>query len=107
MIMTWENPRTDTKWADAAFGPHHISDFLPAWVDVPDEFKHDSNPWCKLASRWFFSGLPKGLLVAKTGINYNDAIAHLSAVLRSFEPKHEHKEAGAAYLMSLWFEEPK
>lgn len=29
---------------------------------------------------------------------------HISACLGSYEPKHEHKIAGVAYLLSLWFE---
>jgi hypothetical protein len=29
---------------------------------------------------------------------------HLKAIMGSFQPKHEHKTAGVAYLMSLWFE---
>jgi hypothetical protein len=106
-VADWSKPRTGVTRADAYFGPRHIGDFLPAWDAIPDEFKHDRNPWSTVATRWFFEGLPKGLLVAKPGISQNDAIAHLSTVLRSFEPKHEHKKAGAAYLMSLWFEEPR
>ena len=30
---------------------------------------------------------------------------HTRACLRSFEPRHEHKIAGVAYLLSLWFRE--
>ena len=35
--------------------------------------------------------------------NYHPGLA-IAAILASFEPKHEHKEAGAAYLLSQWFE---
>jgi hypothetical protein len=31
----------------------------------------------------------------------------LVAVPGSFEPKHEHKEAAAGWLMSMWCETPK
>ena len=30
---------------------------------------------------------------------------HLKSILQSFKPKHERKEAGVAYLMSLWFDD--
>ena len=59
-----------------------------------------------MVSRWFFSGLPKETrFVPKTGIDEAAAKAHLRAILASFEPKHEHKEAGCAYLLSKWFED--
>lgn len=35
----------------------------------------------------------------------NDALANIQTALRSFEPKHEHKMAGVAYLMSMWLED--
>ena len=102
----WAKPNNGTTRADAFFGPRAIGDWLPAWNDIPEEFLRRKSKWCAVASRWFFEGLPEGYLVAKPGIDGDKALAHLSTVLRSFEPKHEHKEAGAAYLLSLWFEEP-
>ena len=44
---------------------------------------------------------------AKDGVDNKKAMAAISAILRSFDPKHEHKEAGVAYLFSEWFEEVK
>ena len=41
----------------------------------------------------------------KQGISLSLALRHLGACLSSWEPKHEHKTAGVAYLMSLWFED--
>jgi hypothetical protein len=41
----------------------------------------------------------------KEGVDGNLAFRHLSAIQRSFTPKHEHKEAAVAYLASLWFED--
>ena len=35
----------------------------------------------------------------------NKAIRHLKAILVSYDPKHEHKEAGVAFLLSEWFED--
>lgn len=41
----------------------------------------------------------------KDGLKRGDVIANLQTAIRSFEPKHEHKQAGVAYLMSLWLED--
>lgn len=77
---------------------------LPPMSAIPDEFKrHGGNPWVELASRWFFSGLKQAPRF-KEGIDGKAAMRALSACLRSFEPKHEHKTAGVAYLLSLWCE---
>lgn len=87
--------------------PTSVEGFLPDYVDVPDEFKNrHSNKWTKIFSRWFYSGLPKGTQFKwKDGIDGNIAIRHLKYCMGSWEPKHEHKEAGVAYLMSLWLDD--
>lgn len=88
---------------DVAF-PTGVKAFLPPYSEVPDEFKNRSNKWARVVSKWFFSGLTAGTLKPKDGVNYDDAIRHLRVCMGSWEPKHEHKEAGVAYLMSMWFE---
>jgi len=47
------------------------------------------------------------LSMPNDGIDQNKALRHIKAILGSFEPKHEHKEAAAAYLLSLWFKSVK
>jgi hypothetical protein len=42
--------------------------------------------------------------VTKEGIDRSVAMRHLKCIMSSWEPQHEHKTAGVAYLMSLWFE---
>lgn len=90
---------------NAAF-PTSVDGFLPKYSEVPDEFKtHHGNQWVDLANRWFFSGLPKGTVFnPKAGIDTTKALRHIKYCLGSWEPKHEHKSAGVAYLLSLWFE---
>jgi hypothetical protein len=105
--IDWTKPREHITALEVAFGPRNLSEWLPSYESIPEDFKRGRGPYCKATSRWFFQGLPKGALVAKPGINTTMALGHLKAVLGSFAPKHEHKEAGVAYLMSLWFEEPK
>lgn len=87
---------------DMAFGPRDVYSHLPGYKP---EFYRLDNPWGKIASTWFRDGLPKGVKFhPKPGINAQDAFRHIRDVMGSFEPKHEHKIAGCAYLMSIWFE---
>jgi len=72
---------------------------------IPDEFRRRNTPWHRIVSTWFFSGLPADTdFFPKPAIDAKDAIAHVAAILRSFEPSHEDKEAICAYLLSLWFD---
>jgi len=95
--------------ADVAFGGIK---HMPKYEDVPDNFKESYDPFCKAVSSWFFSGakgIPNGLeingqkFVAKDGVDSVMALRAIKAVLGSFEPKHEHKEAACAYMLAEWF----
>lgn len=92
---------TDADWA---FG--NIDGLMVPMAAIPVEFQRGRTKWNHIQSRWFFSGLPKGTdFKAKDGVDGKLALRHLGAIQRSFEPKHEHKEACVAYLMSLWFDD--
>ena len=104
--MNWQKPNENVTGLDAAFGPHELQKFLPSMQEIPKQFHDWNNPWSKLVSGWFFDGL-KTLPRPQEGIDEKLALFHLGAIMRSFEPKHEHKIAGCAYLMSLWFLLPK
>lgn len=78
---------------------------LPPMSEIPEEFHRSSSPWCRWAAKWFFDGLKRWPVPAE-GIDRGLAMANLSSVMSSWEPKHEHKEAGVAYLASLWFTSP-
>lgn len=85
---------------EIAFGTTRL---LPKIEDIPDEFKA-SNTYTKLVESLFFTGKPTDGNVAFIP-PFDDASAiHLArtvnAHLRSFEPKHEHKIAGVAYMIS-------
>lgn len=99
----WNQPHTVND-LDVAFPAKVIGTLLPHMSEIPDEFKEPRNKWCDFAMSLFFNGgkLPK----VKPGVDANNAKRHLSAVLSSFEPQHEHKEAGAGWLMSMWYEYP-
>lgn len=86
---------------DISFG--RIKGLLPAYTDIPDEFKRQRNKWVQLVDQWFFAGLDGYRLIPKDGIDKREALRHAGTVMRSWELKHEHKTAGVAYLLSLWF----
>jgi hypothetical protein len=77
---------------------------MPAYEEIPIEFKKSSNPYVKLFQQWFFAGLRRDPFTnPRPGIDKVAAKMHLKCVMGSYEPKHEHKESAAAFLMSLWF----
>lgn len=83
--------------------PGHLDRLLPAWSDIPEEFKQ-SNEWTRFVDAWFYEGWPSDLnLYEHPDVDAMTAHRHLHTILRSFEPKHEHKVAGVAWLMSRWF----
>lgn len=47
------------------------------------------------------------LLTAKPGVDAHKALRAIKAVLGSYEPKHEHKEAACAFMLSEWFDKEK
>lgn len=83
--------------------------FLPPMSEIPEEFKHHT-PWGRQAAMWFYQGPDKAWLARiqpREGIDGTDALKAIQALLGSFEPKHEHKMAGAAYLLASWFTDPE
>lgn len=84
-----------------------VEHLMPNRADIPDEFKrHRGTKWNELFAKWFFSGLPHGTrFVPADGIDAQAAMSHIRAIMSSWEPKHEHKEAAVAYLLSIWFKD--
>ena len=103
----------EQKWAkphevsniDIAF-PARGGELTPDYSEVPDEFKNSGSLWVQFIDHWFALGNPFAAFDVygpNEGIDGDLAIRHLKVVLGTFATKHEHKVAGAAYLMSLWF----
>jgi hypothetical protein len=78
---------------------------LPAMSSIPEEFKSRNTKWNDIVSKWFYGGFKNPKFTPKKDVDTNKAIRHLKAILVSYEPKHEHKEAGVAFLLSQWFED--
>ncbi|MNS38114.1 hypothetical protein D3C86_1309310 [compost metagenome] len=96
----------EVKGLHLAFGGD-MSKLLPPMHSIPQDFQNGTTKWNDLVSTWFFRGLKSFDCVPKEGIDKAAALKHISAIMRSWDPKHEHKEAGCAYLLSLWFEKPE
>jgi len=107
MSEDWEVPK-EISGLDILFAADVVGKFLPPWDEIPEEFRrnwHRSIGWPKVAETWFFSGLPEGtVFTPKDGIDESKALCQIAACLRSFEPSHEHKIAGVAWLMDLFFD---
>lgn len=91
------------------FPANVVGTLLPEWSEIPEAFREGDDPevapWEELQRLWFFAGVGvDAKFYLSEGVDGNEAIRHLSAIQRSFEPKHEHKVAGVAWLASLWFE---
>jgi hypothetical protein len=82
-------------------------EYMPKYKDIPEEFMgfYNNNKWNKVVTDWFFTGIENIRWSAKPGIDINLAIRQLRYIMSSWSPKHEHKEAAVAYLMSLWFDD--
>jgi hypothetical protein len=88
--------------------PADLGDLLPPWGVIPQNFRRhygdvESQPWKKFQARWFYSGAKLSDLVPRDDVDPAKAIRHLKVIQGSFEPKHEHKEAAVAWLLSRWF----
>lgn len=85
--------------------PARIMHLLPDWSAIPEEFQNGNTKWHKLQRDWFYHGLASLTLKPKEGVDQRMALRHLKAIQSSFEPKHEHKSASVAYLLSEWFDD--
>lgn len=82
-----------------------IRELMPLWEEIPAEFKeYRGTKWNGVFNDWFFHGASNIKYQPKAGVNANKAMRHINAVMQSFAPKHEHKEAAVAYLLSQWFD---
>jgi hypothetical protein len=89
---------TKFKFPELTFAPKTNSDLLKAAKDKG--FYNGRTAYNKLFSDLFFSG---GSVTFKNDIDEkfrNECWSYCRSFMRSFEPKHEEKEAICAYLMS-------
>lgn len=84
--------------------PAHALDWMPAWEEIPEEFREGHTEWNQIANSWFAHGLREDVaFYPKEGVIAEDAFNAVRATLGSYAPKHEHKIAAVAYMLSCWF----
>lgn len=84
--------------------PARVLHLMPAYEDIEDDLKRLSDPWHEIATHWMFHGLPpESTFAPKDGIDPRLALRHAHTILKSYEPKVEHKLAGVAWLLHHWF----
>lgn len=104
--IDWSKPvPQDVTDIDIAFGGSEVvRRLMPPMEQIP---KFARRSWAaRLFSDLFFFGGNVAHLAPKPGIDKRKAVRHIQVIMRSFAPKHEHKEAAYAYLFASWFEEP-
>jgi hypothetical protein len=104
----WAKPH-EVSGLDVAFGGKAM-DLMPSEAECVaelDKMPDRGREWRKFQSTWFFSGLKGAEFTMRDGIDQKSALAHLAAIQGSWEPKHQHKEAGVAYLASRWIKSVK
>lgn len=83
--------------AEMAFSTDRL---LPAWEEIPSEFRQ-GNLYTKLAESIFFGmEMPKCEIEMKDGFEPQALNRAVRAHLQSWGPKHEHKIAGVGYIIS-------
>ena len=85
--------------------PTTVTSLMPNKADIPEDIIRGRSIWCQVTSDWFFSGLRNVNWRPREGVDQTKALRHIQAILGSWEPKHEDKEAAVAYLLSQWFED--
>lgn len=100
-------PIAELSDVDVVFGPRDLFAIMPKMDAIPEDFKRRNTQWNEMVSTWFFRGLSKFELTPKEGVDQDKALRHVRAIMGSFQPKHEHKEAACAFLLSEWFTDPK
>ncbi|QNM95443.1 hypothetical protein [Chitinimonas koreensis] len=104
--MTYTLSRADlasVSQLEEAFGTDRL---LPAWENIPEDFRSGRNVYKDILEALFFGhSMPPGRLKFLLGFDDDAAPSDLNtcvrAHLKSWAPKHEHKMAGIAYMMSL------
>lgn len=107
-MANWTQPKEVTD-AELAFGGD-MTKLLPPWSDLPPDAAdnwHRSGPdfkWQDIINQWMHRGFPEGTkFIGKEGVSAEKAHRHISAIMVSWSPKHEHKIAGCAWLAEKWF----
>lgn len=86
----------------AAFGAQGLD--YPSRENIPAQFYNGNTPYNRAFSTLFFQGgsLDQFGLSFKAGIDHTQAMTAIRALMCSWAPKHEIKEATVAWALSEW-----
>lgn len=99
--IDWSVPKPVSD-AEFAFPTRVIGYFIPGWDELPETFQQGTSGYENLAILACFNGIELLSEALRDEVDAALARRQLIAIVRSFQPKHEHKEAAIAYLLSLW-----
>lgn len=85
--------------------PAQVEHLMPLWEDIPEQYRRGHTKANQFFQAIFIGGAQNTQLIPKEGIDPKKAWRHLTCICRSYQPKHEHKEAAFAYLVDTWFDE--
>jgi hypothetical protein len=89
--------------------PLDVEHLMPKYLDIPSEFKDWSrNRWAELFSQLFYGDVKGLCLVRKRDVDAETAERawrQMDCIRRSWSPKHEHKAAACAYILSCYFDD--
>lgn len=94
----------DVDKVDVVFSGQKALEIMPKMKDIPKDFPN-RRKWGQVMNDWFFNGLKNAKWTPKAGVDQGKALAAIATVMRSFAPKHEHKQAAVAFMLSEWFED--
>ena len=84
--------------------PARVGHLMPPEAEIPEQYWQADISWpCRLFNDLFFAGVKRLKLVPQEGIDTMQAWRHVRAIMGSFEPQHEYKEAACRYLLDQWF----
>jgi len=81
------------------------ADKMPSKEEIPKEFWRGDTKWNKIFSQMFFSGGKFTKMTPKEGVDSTKAMRAIKSIMGSWSPKHEHKDAAVAFMLSEWFDE--
>lgn len=97
-------PIPELSKADVAF-PASALEWMPPEDQIPHEFRKGGTIWNDIVDTWFALGLSADVeFYPREGVDAEKAYTAIEATLRSYAPRHEHKAAATAYMLSVWFE---
>jgi len=99
-------PIPEVTDADIAF-PARGEELTPLWDEIPKEFKlrfPSGTAENEFFNAAFFGPCRNQKYTPREGVDQTKALRVLKCVMSTRATKHEHKEAGFAFLVREWFE---